>query len=188
MQKKNDLDIPTDDLDSWARYPRHRWVYEASRLLDAQNIKWSPVPSEQFGFAFDNLSIKTDQTTHCSGKIYLEHPSGRPLYSEVYISRGEIKFIRHVDPKTGENLTELTGGTDLRINAIVSLYFAKFSGVITCHLVGDFIYRIYLRPQPELGLKETVETLRISKKIFRKTDSYQILGLSDQALQQAHAS
>lgn len=42
MKINKEIDFPQDDVECWDRYPKHRWVYDLSRLLDTQNIKWSP--------------------------------------------------------------------------------------------------------------------------------------------------
>jgi len=188
MQKKPELDIPVDDLDAWARYPKHRWVYEASRLLDAQNIKWSPVETAEYSTEFDNLVLYSDGRNHQSGKIYIQEPVGRTLFSEVYLVKGEIKHIRHIDPKTGEQLPDLIGELELRISAFVSLYFTRFSGVISCHSHGSSLYRIKLRLCSELGLKDTIETNKLTKRIYRKNTNLSLNGLTDRAAQEAHAS
>jgi len=42
MDKQSiDIKIPLNDVDCWYLYPKHNWVYDASRLFDSQNIKWS---------------------------------------------------------------------------------------------------------------------------------------------------
>lgn len=186
--QKSELDIPVDDLDCWARYPKHRWVYETSRLLDSQNIKWSPVETAEYSIHLDHLSITGNNQQYRSGSIYVQPFAGRHLITEVYVIKGEIKHIRHFNPETGEQLPELVGELELRINAFVSLYFTKFSGVFTCHSSGQCLYKLSLRPQSELGQKDTIETTKLIKRLFRKNSQVSLNGLADRATQEVHAS
>ena len=62
MQKKTDIqefDIPKDDIECWDRYPRHRWVYDLSRLLDSQHISWSPFITNELKFKINNIRLES---------------------------------------------------------------------------------------------------------------------------------
>src|ERR1035437_4169040 len=117
-----DLDIPIDDIECWERYPKHHWVYDLSRLLDAQNIKWSPYETENLrdkmvNMYFDSPKDIIYETSH----IYINKPDGDCILTEVYITKGEIKLTRHIDKRTRIEIQEFMGNIELRIKAFVSM-------------------------------------------------------------------
>lgn len=182
-----DIDIPKDDIDCWERYPKHRWVYELSRLLDAQNIKWSPYEVESLPDRELNIKLETERTIlRQPGFIYIKKSSGQHMFSEVYISKGEIKLLRHIDPVTLTELPELIGEVELRINAFVTLYFQKFTGVLSIETYGNEIFRIRLKPLNN-SLEANQEIIKLIKRIYKKSD-LTINGLTDQAIRETLTS
>ena len=155
MHRKTDtleFDIPKDDIECWDRYPKHRWVYELSRILDVQNIKWSPFAIDTFPdreLGIDMVSAKT--LVRQPGYIYMKKAEGRHMFTEVYIAKGEIKLMRHIDPKTYKELDNLVGEVELRLNAFSTLYFQKFTGVVGFETFSNEIYRIQLRPYADIN-------------------------------------
>ena len=192
MQKKieiQDLDIPRDDIECWDRYPKHRWVYDMSRLLDAQNIKWSPFSSDALPMMVANMYLKSNLgLPYTSAYIYIEQPAGKHVLSEVYITKGEIKYLRHADNYTKKIITDDLGDVELRISAFVSIHFQKFTGVISIESIGNDIYSIILRPVPELALVANTDIAKLIKRIYKKTDLIHVTGLTDQSLREAIAS
>lgn len=189
MQKKNvlqDLDIPQDDDECWARYPKHRWVYETPRLFDAQNIAWSLYSTKEQSYAVKSIDI-VSKHAYKSGEIYIKKPEGQHLFTEVFITKGEIKSIRHIDPITREIQTALVGEIELRVNAFVTLYFQKFTGIITTETFSNEIYRIQLRPQSELGQETNSEIVKLLKRIYKRTE-LTLSGLTDHVLHESLAS
>lgn len=190
MNKKpetHSLDIPKDDIECWDRYPKHRWVYDLSRLLDAQHIKWSPYKVADMT-PMNNIEIQSIEPVEVkSGVIYINKNDGNHMFTEVYIAKGEIRHMRHFSPKTGEELTSLIGEIDLRLNAFVTLYFSKFTGVITAETYGNEIYRIQLRPKSHLGQNNNIEIAKLIKKLYKKNE-ITINGLTDQDLHDILAS
>ena len=76
MNRKTDtqeLDIPKDDIECWTRYPKYRWVYELSRLLDSQHIRWSLFEIDDL--TNKELNIKLLQR----GKLLRRFPFGTAL-------------------------------------------------------------------------------------------------------------
>lgn len=191
MQKKTEtteLDIPADDIDCWNRYPKHRWVYDLSRLLDAQNIKWSPYKTDEFDTRQVNMQMySVDGLSIDPGFIYTKEITGRQLFTEVYIAKGEIKLMRHIDPVSGEELPTLQGEIELRLNAFVTLYFTKFSGVISVKTHSNDIYGIQLRPYRELGLTTNIDVSKLTKRLYKRSDS-SLLGLADRSFHATIAS
>lgn len=181
-----ELDIPRDDIECWERYPKHHWVYDMSRLLDAQSIKWAPYEAQGLTWATPNIVLQTEELMCKPGIIYTKMPEGQRMCTEVYIIKGEIKLMRHIDPKTGL-IDALIGGIELRINAFVTLYFTKFTGVITVETYGNDIYRIQLKPYSGLALTTNADIVKLTKRIYKKTD-LSVSGLTDRSLHETLAS
>jgi hypothetical protein len=190
MQKKletQEIDMPIDDIECWYRYPKHRWVYDMSRLLDVQNIKWSPfdVPGTTQEIIMELYS--TDPIIKQPGYIYISLPRVDEMITEVYITKGEIKLIRHIDPNTNKELPGLIGGIELKLNAFVTLHFSKFTGVISVRTSGIEIHRIQLRPYAFMVNDTNAEAFRLKKRIYKRTNII-VSGPADQALHESIAS
>lgn len=191
MNKKTDtgeLDIPRDDIDCWERYPKHRWVYDLSRLLDAQQIGWSPYEVPMYPYRGLNMKLESNLNVIWQpGLIYTKTPTGEFHKSEIYIIKGEIRLIRHMDTTTGKEITSSVGEVELRLNAFVTLHFAKFTGVITCDTHGHYIRRIQLRAYSDLSLTTDSEIIKLARRIYKRTE-VTLTGPSDQILYETLAS
>ena len=190
MHKKTDtqeLDIPLDDIECWEKYPKHRWVYELSRLLDAQNIKWYPyeVPGydRELNIELESLSLALRQP----GFIYIKKPDGLHFFTEIYITKGEIRFMRHIDPTTNKELPSLNGEVELRLNAFVTLYFQKFTGVMCAETFSNEIFKIKLRPYVGISKDTNQEVVKLAKRIYKKND-VTVIGLADRTSHEILAS
>jgi len=174
MQKKSyiqDLNIPKDDVECWDRYPKHHWVYDLSRLLDAQHVKWSPFKTDLFQHKMVNMDLLSISDISLEpAYIYIEELEGLNVITEVYISKGEIKLLRHFDKDSKEEMDTFIGNVELRINAFISMHFQKFSGIITVESLKGYIIAICLRPYSELTTDISNDIHRLTKKIYKKTD------------------
>jgi len=175
MQKKidiYDLDIPNDDFECWEKYPKHHWVYELSRLLDAQNIKWSPFKTSQYNHEENNLYLESkDNYISQPGIIFIKNIEGIGVISEVYIIKGEIKHIRQFDNINFNEFENLIGEIELRINAFVTLHFRKFTGVISVDTYANEIFRIRLRPFNNPELESNIDIVKLLRRIYKKAES-----------------
>lgn len=191
MHKKTDtqeFDIPRDDIECWNRYPKHRWVYELSRLLDSQNIKWSPFEADGLPDRELNIDMFSEKTlVRQPGYIYVKKPEGPHLFTEVYITKGEIKLMRHVELRKQEELPNLIGEVELRLNAFITLYFQKFTGVMATETYSNEIFRIQLRPYLDTSLEANQEVIKLIKRIYKKTD-ITVSGLKTEILHESLAS
>lgn len=189
MQKKTDtleLDIPIDDIECWERYPKHRWVYDLSRLLDAQNIKWSPYETDTLQDKEVNMYFNSNRNIiYETSHIYINKPEGDHILTEVYITKGEIKLTRHIDKRTRVEIQEFMGNIELRVNAFVSMHFQKFTGVITAESIGNDIMSIRLRPYSELSINVSPDIIKLTKRIYKKTD-ITLSGLTDQVIRETN--
>ena len=191
MNKKpetQEFNIPNDDIECWERYPKYRWVYDLSRLLDAQNIKWSPFKTDSLLDKESNMSLTSSKpVTSDTGYIYIQKPDSNFIITELYIVKGEIKLIRYIDPLTGANLSILHGDIELRLSAFVSLYFQKFTGVLTTKMISDEIYGAFLRPYLGIINESNQDILKLVRRIYKKP-SLTFNGLADQVHQELLAT
>lgn len=191
MHKKTDtqeFDIPKDDIECWERYPKHRWVYELSRLLDAQNIKWSPYEVAELPLRELNIEMSSKTSViRQPGFIYIKHPEGQHMSTEAYITKGEIKLMRHLTPETFKELGQLNGDVELRISAFVSLYFQKFTGVMAIETYSNEIFRIKLRPYVDISKETNQEVIKLARRIYKKQE-HTVIGLTDRSLHETLAS
>lgn len=190
MHKKetHDLELPGDDIDCWEKYPKQRWVYDLSRLLDAQHIRWSPYKTDDLTYEVQNMEFESDKpVVYDPARIFIKEPTEYCVWTEVFITKGEIKLMRKVDIKTKKEVDGIIGSIELRINAFVTLYFQKFTGVISVGSVGADIYSIRLRPVSELALEANVDVVKLSKRIYKRT-GITLHGLTDQELHESLAS
>jgi hypothetical protein len=179
----NELYIPHDDVECWNRYPKHRWVYDLSRVLDAQNIRWSPWSTPEFKNLTGNLNLETPLgISYQTADIHFNLPDRHKLKTEVFIIRGDVKHLRHINP-TIDN----TGDAEIRIIAFVSMHFHKFTGVITIETYGSDIFFVALRPLAAHIDETDTEVVKLLKRIYKKSD-VSISGPSDQVLHETLAS
>jgi len=189
MHKKTilkDIDVPVNDLDCWERYPKHRWVYEATRLFDTQNISWSLFSTKEQDSAVRCIDIDTAES-YKTGQIFTKTPTGTHMFTEVFIVKGEIKHIRHIDPTSGELQSQIIGEIELKLNAFVTLHFQKFTGVITTETYSNEIHSIRLKPKSDLGQETNLEIVKLIKRIYKKTD-LTLSGLTDRVFHESLAS
>lgn len=189
MHKKtllHGLDVPINDDECWARYPKHRWVYDMSRLLDSQNISWHLYSTNEQNCAHRCIDI-VSKHDYKSGEIYTKTPEGAHLFTEVFIVKGEVKAIRHIDPNTNLVQSMPVGEIELRINAFVTLHFQKFTGIITTETFSNEIFRVHLRARSDLSQETNNEIIRLLKRIYKRTDST-VSGLTDRVFHESLAS
>ena len=68
------IDIPKDDIECIEKYPKYKWVYDTSRVLDAQNVKWSIFKSENMSKMIQNIHLETSEPLeYHSGYIYVDN-------------------------------------------------------------------------------------------------------------------
>lgn len=168
MHKRIELDIPINDIECWEKYPKHRWVYDKTRLFDSQNILWRPYITDELKDTTPIISLKTDTNNIEIGNIFYNSPKGQETISELYIIRGEIKYVQHTNSNTGDVLDSIPGGTDIRIMAFISMHFQKYTGVLSIKTIGLEIIDVCLRSiQPKLALKANQEIDKIIKRIYK---------------------
>jgi hypothetical protein len=162
-----ETDIPLNDIECWERYPKHRWVYDLSRLLDAQNIDWSLYKTQSLTHSAICIDIDTDIEIF-PAHIFIKEPTGDKILTELCIVKGEIKYSRSLDISS-KSFVSINGNIELQIAAFISMYFQKYSGIISMTTIGSHIYSISLKSSALMPAETNAEVIKLLKKIYRKT-------------------
>jgi hypothetical protein len=174
------VDIPLDDKTAWKMYPNNNWVYSTSRLLEMQNISWSPFYQNGFDhmlneFCLDDTNKLEESPMAVStlpGKIFVRPMHGDVLTTVVAVLKGEIKWAAHhvLDASINKNvvLQDLRGDVELRISALTTLHFRKFAGVITVDSIGHDIIATKLRMTPDVVSQYPEDWLKRVVRIYSR--------------------
>jgi len=174
------VDIPLDDKTAWKMYPNNNWVYSTSRLLEMQNISWSPFYQNGFDhmlneFCLDDTNKLEESPMAVStlpGKIFVRPMHGDVLTTVVAVLKGEIKWAAHhvLDSSINKNvvLQDLRGDVELRISALTTLHFRKFAGVITVDSIGHDIIATKLRMTPDVVSQYPEDWLKRVVRIYSR--------------------
>ena len=183
-------DIPLTDQAAWALYPKHRWVYSTSRLLELQNIEWSLFYSDAFCSSLEELGGKRDYTDQESwagilqesetmpGTIFTKPMDGDVLTTDAVIMKGELKWLAHHTHciKESKNhlvvgkkvLADIRGELDLRISALTRMHFQKFTGVISVDTIGNVIVGVRLRMTPDVVSQYPKDWMKNIVKLYNR--------------------
>lgn len=167
-------DIPLTDYAAWNMYPKYRWIYSTSRLLDLQNIVWSPFYSSALcasleEFTADNQTgnmleewapnaLSDGQTVF--GAIFVKPIIGECLTTDAVILKGELKWLAHHTRKADLDnnrmqvgkkvLADIRGDIELRISALAKMALPKYTGVVSVDTIGTTIVSARLRMTPDV--------------------------------------
>lgn len=183
-------DIPLTDQAAWGLYPKHRWVYSTSRLLDLQNIEWSLFYSDVFCASLEELGgqrvfteqelwpgvLKDGDTMH--GTIFIKPLEGDSLTTDVVVLKGELKWLAHHTHAVAERknhvvvgkkvLPDVRGELDLRISALTRMHFQKFTGVISVDTIGNVIVGARLRMTPDVISQYPKDWMKNVVKLYNR--------------------
>jgi hypothetical protein len=183
-------DIPLTDQAAWDLYPKHRWVYCTSRLLDLQNIEWSLFYNETFCASLEELGGARNFTEQemwtdvlkdgdpMPGTIFIKPLSGDSLTTDVVVLKGELKWLAHHTHSVSERkshlvvgkkvLPEVRGELDLRIAALTRMHFQKFTGVISVDTIGNVIVGVRLRMTPDVISQYPKDWMKHVVKLYNR--------------------
>lgn len=186
--EKQEIDMPLDDIACWEKYPKYRWMYELTRLLDSQNVKWSPFETEELTHRMLNIDLETKSTVaRFPGFIYVEEPVEIPILAEVFLIKGEIKHSRFFDMSKKELILNIPGEIELKINAFTTMHFSKFTGVYVAEIYGTTLYRIRLKPYKPND--DNIEIKKLLNRIYKKNIINSLSnGLTDRVLRETVAT
>jgi hypothetical protein len=164
----DDVNIPTDDIDSYAWYPEFRWVYEKLKIAQSQGMRCGTRESipEQFpvfakpninlqGMGIDSKIIRTriELNTLSDGHMWMPLLTGQHMSTDCAIVHGKIKWIRHAlgFPWQEGMFTLWVIETEQRIelnqyiSAWVNTNMAGYTGMMNFETIGGQIIETHLR-------------------------------------------
>jgi len=165
---ETNIDVPLNDETAYKLYPRYNWVYSTSRVLDMQNIDWSPFSMAGTEFPLTEFPLVDGPE---AGTIYTRSLLGDRLTTDVAIMKGDIKWAAHhsvADDGTRELLTELRGDIELRISALTTLHFKKFAGIISVDTIGHDIIAVRLRMSTDVVDQYPEDWLKRVLRIYNR--------------------
>jgi hypothetical protein len=164
-----DVLISTEDADSWAWYPLHRWVYDKVLVAKSQGLAAAPhgvVPPgfpvfskpitnlKGMGVGSHVLRSAADYARHYApGHMWMTLLEGRHVSSDVAVVDGEPKWWRHV---TGRPIAEgmfdywvIHAAPDAVIEkdcgAWIRKHMAGYTGMMNLETIGGTIIEAHLR-------------------------------------------
>jgi hypothetical protein len=162
------LNIPTDDLDSYEWYPEFRWVYDKLKIAKSQNLPCGTrhdVPQTFPVFAKPNINLRgmgldsriiqtsTELASLPDNHMWMELLSGEHISTDCAIVKGELKWIRHAlgFPWTSGMFTHwvIENTQRLELNYFISIWIrdnlAHYTGMINIETIGGKIIEVHLR-------------------------------------------
>jgi hypothetical protein len=164
-----DLMISTEDTDSWAWYPRHRWVYDKVLVAQSQGLEAAPHGVEPphfpvfskpitnlkgMGVGSCMLRSAADYAEHYApGHMWMTLLEGRHVSSDVAVVEGNPVWWRHVTGRpTGEGTFDywiIHAARDPTIEthcgAWIAQHMAGYTGMMNLETIGGTIIEVHLR-------------------------------------------
>lgn len=178
-------DVPKDDLAAHKVYPKFNKVYENRTLLELQKVHCSlikenadqwQIPDYSFNQSI-TLIRKPPHTTnglHQMGYFWCNPIEGDRFHADVAILKGNVVWSQCYDYNLKESTVDfidkdISGNLDLKLNALVSMYLTKFTGVIEIEIIGEVIVSIHLRPNPRTIHLHIDKTHSKISKLYNKS-------------------
>lgn len=165
----DELFIPTEDSDSFALYPEHRWIYNKLAICETQGIACGPhgVDPPSFpvfskpiynmrGMGIDShvIGSRDDYERRSTpGHMWMELCTGEHVSTDIAVVGGEPQWSRHT---TGESIgggmfdywtvhAEERPELDDYLAAWLRRWLRGFSGVVNFETIGGRIIEAHLR-------------------------------------------
>jgi hypothetical protein len=163
-----DVNIPTDDIDSYDWFPRHRWVYEKVRIAKSQGLPCGlagDLPAGFPVFAKPNINLKGmglgsgvvssrvafDQLP--SDHMWMPVFAGEHISTDCAVVAGKARWMRHAlgFPWHDGMFTHWVIETGQRIelydylSAWVREHMAGYTGMMNFESIGGKIIEVHLR-------------------------------------------
>lgn len=165
----DDVFISTDDIDSYALYPEHRWIYNKLLIAETQGLPCAPhgiVPKSFPVFSkpiynlrgmgmetrvFDDLEQYLAERD--PGHMWVELLRGEHLSSDVAVLEGKPVWWRHVFGKPGPHqtfdywsvLAESKPEVEAYCSDWIGRHFADYTGMMNLETIGGTIIEGHLR-------------------------------------------
>ena len=109
----DDVLIPTDDPDSWAWYPAHRWIYDKLKVAESQGLVCGPhgvMPDHFPVFSKPMTNLKgmgigsrvigsAEEFDHgyAPGHMWMELLAGDHVSTDCAVADGTVRWLRHAN-------------------------------------------------------------------------------------------
>jgi len=164
-----DVRIPTEDVDAYAWYPEHRWVYDKLRIASSQGLACAPhgVHPARFpvfskpitnlrgmGVGSRVLADLADYRRHMTpGHLWMTLLAGDHVSTDIAVLAGRTRWWRHsrgtpaVDGTFDYWTIEADGRPELEtyIDAWISRYLVGYTGMLNLETIGGRIIDAHLR-------------------------------------------
>jgi hypothetical protein len=165
----DDVDIPTDDPDSWCWYPAHRWVYDKIAVALSQGLDAAPhavkpprfpvfskpvINLKGMGAGSRVLASAADYEAHAQpGHMWMTLLHGRHVSSDLAVVNGEPCWWRHLTGvPSGEGTFDywtLLAAADPALEnycgAWVRKHLRGYTGMLNIETIGERIIEVHLR-------------------------------------------
>jgi len=165
----DDVFIPTEDPDSWALFPEHRWVYDKLRICETQGIDHAPhgiMPSvfpvfskpvynmKGMGVGIQVFHSEQEYTLgYTPGHLWMELLDGEHVSTDVAVIGGEPQWWRHTtgEPLEGGMFDVWTIHADDRpdleepLSRWLRHHLRGYSGVVNFETIAGRIIECHLR-------------------------------------------
>ena len=161
--------IPTDDLDCWPWFPKHRWIYNRLNIAESQGLACAPhgilpahfpVFSKPIvnlrGMGIGSCKISTrEEMLHRSqpGHMWMELLTGEHLSTDCAVENGKLAWLRHATGKTLQGGTfdywTIMSDVDPQIEGFLRQWIVQnlpdYSGMLNVETIGGKIIEAHLR-------------------------------------------
>ena len=163
------VNVPTEDFDAWAWFPRERWVYDKLAVALSQGLEAGPhgVMPPRFpvfskplvnlkGMGVGSRAIRSaeDYERHYRpGHMWMPLLEGRHVSTDVAVVKGEPAWWRHVTGKPGRGGTfdywtvhaAPDAAIERRCGAWIRRRLAGYTGMLNLETIGGTIIEVHLR-------------------------------------------
>lgn len=164
-----DVYIPTDDIDCWPWFPRHRWVYDKLKIAESQGLRCAPhgvlpdrypvfskpiINLRGMGIGSRKITSTEEILAHSSpGHMWMEHLEGDHVSTDCAIVKGEICWIRHskgfsaADGMFTHWIIYADEHTVIKqyLSKWVATHMADYTGMMNFETIGNRIIEAHLR-------------------------------------------
>jgi hypothetical protein len=165
----DDVFIPTDDADSWALYPAHRWVYDKLKIAESQGLACGPhgVTPPSFpmfskpmmnmkGMGIGSVAVHSAadlERFYQPGHFWMPLLEGRHISTDCAVVNGEARWIRHADGKPFRggmfDFWTIHAAPMPELDSFLSTWLVKnlrgYTGMVNFETIGGVIIEIHLR-------------------------------------------
>lgn len=165
----DDVNIPTDDPDCWAWFPKERWVYDKLKVAESQGMVCGPhgVPPPAYpvfskpvmnlkGMGIGSRILKSQADydhNYSPGHFWMPLLQGPHVSTDCAVEQGEIKWSRHATGKAWVSgmfdywtiHAEPSPELEAYIGHWATKHMAGYTGMLNFETIGGRIIEVHLR-------------------------------------------